>query len=228
MIWDSGSHQKEPMVSIQQTLDRILADRVILCVRLSQQAGVVDRCLAAASSGLPILEITMTTPGALEIISELSTREELLVGAGTVLTTAEVGDVARAGGVFAMSPVFDPEVVAAAHANGLLAVPGAATPTEILAAHRAGAKLVKVFPSGALGGPEYLKAIRGPLPHIPLCPTSGPSAETIADYFEAGAAVAGVGREVFPPGHDLSHVARASEKLRRAAGPARESTASGA
>ncbi len=212
-------------MTITSTLERVLADRLILCVRFGEGQGVVERCLTAADAGLPILEITMTTPGAAEIIQELSARDDLLVGAGTVLTTEEVEQVARAGGAFAMSPVLDPEVVAAAHANDLLAVPGAATPTEILTAHRSGARLVKVFPSGALGGPEFLRAVKGPLPHIPLCPTSGPSAETVNDYFAAGAAVAGVGREVFPPGHDLEHVARAAAKLRQAAAPARENTA---
>ena len=91
-----------------------------------------------------------------------------------------------------MSPVFDAEVVAAAHQHGLLAVPGAATPTEILTAHRSGARLVKVFPAAALGGPSFLKAVRGPLPNIPLVPTSGPTADTLADYFAVGASAVGI------------------------------------
>jgi len=113
--------------------------------------------------------------------------------------------------------VHDPEVVREAHRLGLLAVPGAATPTEILAAHGGGARLVKFFPSAALGGPAFIRAFRGPLPHIPLVPTSGPTAETLADYLDAGAVAVGVGPEVFPPGFTTAHVEAAARRIRHAA-----------
>ena len=115
-----------------------------------------------------------------------------------------------------MSPVFDGSVVDAAHRLGLLAVPGAATPGEILTAYQGGAKLVKVFPSAALGGPAFLKAVRGPLGHIPLVPTSGPTAESLAEYFAVGAAAVGIGGEVFPPGFTLDHVQDAAQRVRQA------------
>jgi len=108
-----------------------------------------------------------------------------------------------------------------AHRLGLLAVPGTATPTEILAAHRGGARLVKVFPSGALGGPEFLRAVRGPLPHVPLVPTSGPNAGNLHEYLAAGAVAVGVGREVFPPGFTLQSVEAASRRVREALDAAR-------
>jgi 2-dehydro-3-deoxyphosphogluconate aldolase/(4S)-4-hydroxy-2-oxoglutarate aldolase len=207
--------------SIDSTLREVLADGVFLCVRLGPEAAVIDACRAAARGGLPMLEITLTTPGALEAIAELSRDEGLLVGGGTVLSPVDARAVAEAGGRFALSPVFDAEVVDEAHALGLLAVPGAATPREILAAQRHGARLVKVFPSGALGGAAYLRAVRGPLPDVKLVPTGGPTAETIGEYVAAGAAAVGVGGEVFPPGFTLVQVEAAAQRVRKAMNAAR-------
>ena len=131
-------------------------------------------------------------------------------------TVDDVRAVAEAGARFAMSPVLDPAVVAEAHRLGMLAIPGGGSATEILAAHRAGAKLVKVFPSGPLGGPDFLRKIRGPLPHIPLVPTSGPAIETFADYVDAGAVAVGVGSEVFAPGFTPESVEGAAQRTRDA------------
>ena len=194
----------------------ILAEGVILCVRLGSAAPLLEACRAAARGGLRALEITLTTPGALQAISELSRDPGLIVGAGTVLSVDDARRVADAGGRFALSPVFDPEVVDAIESLGLFAVPGAATPTEILAAHRHGAQLVKVFPAGALGGPAYLRAIRGPLPQVPLAATSGPDSLNMADYFAAGISVAGVGAEVFGPGWTLLSVEGAARRVKAA------------
>jgi 2-dehydro-3-deoxyphosphogluconate aldolase/(4S)-4-hydroxy-2-oxoglutarate aldolase len=165
---------------------------------------------------LTLLEITLTTPGALDAIATLSRDGNAVVGGGTVLTRDDARAVADAGGRFVLSPVFDPDVVAESHRLGLLAVPGTSTPTEILAAYRSGARLVKVFPAAALGGAPYLRAIRGPLPDIPLVPTNGITADTIREYVEAGAQAVGVGGEVFPPGFTLAHVEEASRRIRRA------------
>ena len=166
------------------------------------------------------MEVTLTTPGALDAIAALADEPECIVGAGTVLTAAEARDVAAAGGRFAMSPVVDPPVIAATHTAGLLAVPGAGTATEILTAHRAEARMVKVFPSGALGGPEFLRKIRGPLPGIQLVPTSGPTADTLGDYVAAGAVAVGVGAEVLAdPTPDA--VEAAARRVRQAMDAAR-------
>jgi 2-dehydro-3-deoxyphosphogluconate aldolase/(4S)-4-hydroxy-2-oxoglutarate aldolase len=203
--------------SIEATLEACLADGVFLAVRLPfGGAQLLDACRAAARGGLRVLEITLTTPGALEAIRVLSREKGLVVGAGTVLTVETARDVAEAGGVFAMSPVLDASVVAETHRLGLLAVPGTGTATEILAAHRSGARLVKVFPSGPLGGPDFLRKVRGPLPDIPLVPTSGPTAESIADYVAAGAVAVGVGGEVFPAGFTAEIVERSARRLREA------------
>ncbi len=208
--------------SIERAVRDVLADGVFLCVRLPSGVPLVDACRAAVRGGLKLLEITLTTPGALDAIATLARDEGVVAGGGTVLTRDDARAVADAGGRFALSPSFDPEVVEEAHRLGLLAVPGAATATEILAAHRSGARMVKVFPAAALGGPAYLRAIRGPLHDIPLVPTNGITAETIRDYVAAGAVAVGVGGEVFPSGFTLEHVETAARKIRRAMDATRE------
>jgi 2-dehydro-3-deoxyphosphogluconate aldolase/(4S)-4-hydroxy-2-oxoglutarate aldolase len=207
--------------ALDRTLRDVLADGVFLCVRLGADAPLVDACRAAVRGGLSALEITLTTPGALRAIEAMARVDGAIPGGGTVLTPDDARRVADAGGRFALSPVFDPEVVDEAHRLGLLAVPGTSTPTEILAAHRHGARLVKVFPAAALGGPAYIRAVRGPLPDIPLVPTNGVTPDTIADYLAAGSVMVGVGGDVFPPGFTLEHVESASRRVRAAMNAAR-------
>jgi 2-dehydro-3-deoxyphosphogluconate aldolase/(4S)-4-hydroxy-2-oxoglutarate aldolase len=206
---------------IEQTKSEILKEGVILCVRLGPDDPILELCQAAIRGGLRVLEITLTTPGALEAIASLAGDRKAIVGAGTVLTTEDARAVVWAGGRFVFSPVFHPEVVLEAHLHGLLAVPGTATPAEILAAHRHGARLVKVFPSAALGGAAFVKAVRGPLPDVPLVPTSGPTVETMSDYFAAGAVAVGVGADVFEPGFTIESVEAAAARVREAVDAAR-------
>jgi 2-dehydro-3-deoxyphosphogluconate aldolase/(4S)-4-hydroxy-2-oxoglutarate aldolase len=206
---------------IEGTLAEILEDGVFLAVRLRDGDHALEGCRAAVRGGLRLMEVTLTTPGALDVIHALAVEGECVAGAGTVLTVEEARAVAKAGARFAMSPVFDPAVVAESHRLGMLAIPGTGTATEILAAHRAGARLVKVFPSGPLGGPEFLRKVRGPLPDIPLVPTSGPTAETIADYLAAGAVAVGLGSEVLADGFDRVRVEQAARRVRRAMDQAR-------
>lgn len=207
--------------SIERTVRDVLADGVFVCVRLGAGVPVVGACRAAVKGGLSVLEITLTTPGALEAIEVMAKQPGVIAGGGTVLTPEDARRVAAAGGRFALSPVFDAAVVDEAHRLGLLAVPGTSTPTEILAAHRHGVRLVKVFPAAALGGAAYIRAVRGPLPGIPLVPTNGVTAENVADYLQAGAVAVGVGGDVFPPGFSLEHVERASRRIREAMDAAR-------
>jgi len=199
-----------------RTLTEILSDGVVLCLRFGPGQSAVEAGRAAVRGGLKVLEITLTTPGALEIISTLARDPGVIAGAGTVLTAEAARDVARAGGRFALSPVFDPAMLDEAARRDLLAIPGAATPTELLAAHRHGAQVVKVFPSGSLGGPPYLRFVRGPLPQIRLLPTSGPTSENLAEYMDAGAVAVGIGGEVFPPGFTPESVEAAARRVRRA------------
>lgn len=207
--------------SIDATRERILAEGVILCIRFQDDERVVEACRAAARGGLRVLELTLTTPGALEAMAELAADPDLCVGAGTVLTPHDVAAVAAAGGCFALSPVHDPAVLDAARSRGLLAIPGAATPTEILGARRAGASLVKVFPAEALGGPAFLRRLRGPFPDVPLIPTSGPTADSIGEYVAAGALAVGVGPEVVRDGFDAQQVEREAQRVRCAMDAAR-------
>jgi len=204
----------EPTSNADATLGEILADGVVLCVRFRDGERVLDACHAAIRGGLRVIEITLTTPDALHAIAELSKVSDVLVGAGTVLSIDDLDAVQSAGGRFALSPVFDPEVMAEARRRDILAIPGASTPTEISHAHVNGAGVVKVFPSGALGGPTYLRAIRGPLAHIPMLPTSGPTSDTMADWFAAGAVAVGVGPEVFPEDFTLEGVEAAARRVR--------------
>jgi 2-dehydro-3-deoxyphosphogluconate aldolase/(4S)-4-hydroxy-2-oxoglutarate aldolase len=202
--------------AIERTLEEVLSDGVFLCLRFGPGAPVLEAARAAVRGGLRVLEMTLTTPGALDAMRVLSRDPGVIIGGGTVLSPALAREVARSGGRFVLSPVFDPEVVDEAERLGLLGVPGAATPKEILAAHRHGARMVKVFPAGALGGPAFLRAVRGPLPDVLLVPTNGPTSDTLADYLSAGAAMVGIGGEVYPPGFTLDGVEAAARRVRQA------------
>jgi len=215
------SAKANPHDSIDRTVRDVLADGVFLCVRLGAGIPLIEACAAAVRGGLSVLEITLTTPGALKAIEHFARIDGVVAGGGTVLTRDDARAVADAGGRFALSPVFDREVVDEAHGLGLLAVPGTATPTEILAAHRYGARLVKVFPAAALGGAAYLRAVRGPLPDIPLVPTNGITASNLAEYVDAGAVAVGVGGDVFPKQFTLDHVEQAARRIRQAMDAAR-------
>jgi 2-dehydro-3-deoxyphosphogluconate aldolase / (4S)-4-hydroxy-2-oxoglutarate aldolase len=161
----------------------------------AEEARFAAGCVS--KGGVPIVEITMTVPGAVEVIRELSkTMPEVLVGAGTVLDEDSARKCADAGAKFLVTPGFDAPTVAAAREMDLLIMAGALTPSEIMAASKSGADFVKVFPCGSLGGPKYVQTLRGPFPQIPFVPTGGVNLETAADYIRAGAAALGVGGEL--------------------------------
>jgi 2-dehydro-3-deoxyphosphogluconate aldolase / (4S)-4-hydroxy-2-oxoglutarate aldolase len=141
---------------------------------------------AAIAGGFRIVEVTLTTPDALEHISALSERHGLLIGAGTVLTVDAAKEAMAAGARFLVSPVTDPQVITFCRQHDLVSVPGTFTPTEMMTAHRAGADLVKLFP-GPSNGPEFLRAVRGPLPFLRIFPTSGVTEENVDAWFQAGA-----------------------------------------
>jgi 2-dehydro-3-deoxyphosphogluconate aldolase/(4S)-4-hydroxy-2-oxoglutarate aldolase len=170
----------------------LIAQRVIPVLRLAS-AALTERavdCLAEA--GFTIVEITMTTPGALELIKH---RKDLVIGAGTVLDLDTAQRCVDAGAQFLVSPCLVPGMARMAHAAGRAALIGGFTPGEILAAHREGADIVKVFPASS-GGPEHLRAIHAVFPDIALCPTGGVSLQTMKAYFAAGAVMVGVGNNI--------------------------------
>ena len=153
---------------------------------------------AIRAGGVPILEITMTVPGAVGLIEDMARKygDDAVVGAGTVLDPETARACILAGARFVVSPSLNLETIACCRRYGVAVLPGALTPTEVVAAWQAGADMVKVFPAGALGGASYIKALKAPLPQIDLVPTGGVSLKTAADFIKAGATALGVGADL--------------------------------
>jgi len=141
----------------------------------------------------------MTVPGAVSVIKQLAQRlPDMIVGAGTVLDSETARKCVDAGAKFLTSPGLVPEVVAYSLKCNILAIPGALTPTEVIAAWKAGADFVKIFPAAPLGGDQYIRALKVPLPQVPLIASGGVSQQTAVSYLLAGASVLGVGMELLP------------------------------
>jgi 2-dehydro-3-deoxyphosphogluconate aldolase/(4S)-4-hydroxy-2-oxoglutarate aldolase len=153
---------------------------------------------AVCAGGIPVVEVTMTVPGAVELIAQLARTSgaEILIGAGTVLDAETAKRCLDAGAQFVVSPGFDLETVRFVKQQGTLMIAGALTPTEVISAWKAGSDFVKIFPCGSMGGAKYLKALKGPLPQVPMIPTGGVNLETAADMIRAGAEAMGVGGEL--------------------------------
>ena len=177
--------------AIVQEIERAGIVAVIRMKEPEKLRAVVD---AIAAGGIRALEVTMTVPGAVDLIRSLAPTMPpgFVLGAGTVVDAATATKVIEAGAQFIVSPVFRAAVIRAAAAAGVPVMPGCFTPTEILEAWDAGADVVKVFPATALG-PAFLKDIRGPLPHVKLMPTGGVTLENAGDWIRAGAVAVGVG-----------------------------------
>ena len=174
---------------------------VIPVVRSASADVAVRVTEVLIEAGLPIAEITLTVPNAIDVITTLARRsggERTLIGAGTVIDAEGARRAIRAGAEFIVSPGLVLEVIEVAKAAGVAIIPGALSPTEILAATRAGGDLVKVFPIKSLGGAAYIRALRGPFPDLPLVPTGGVDLNNVADYIRAGATAVGVGSELVP------------------------------
>jgi len=167
-------------------------------------------------SGIPVVEITMTTPGAIEVIDDLAKRfPDLAIGAGTVLDEEMARQCIEAGARFLTSPGFIPEVVAYAKNKNIVVLPGALTPTEIIAAWKAGSDFVKIFPTSHMGGIHYVRALKVPLPQIPLIASGGVNQLTAFDFIMAGATAIGVGGELLPK--EALHF-RQQDRIRELAG----------
>ena len=153
---------------------------------------------AAVRGGFEVIEFTLTTPGALELIGEFAGRPGIVVGAGTVLTTEDADRAVEAGARFLVSPVVDELVIDAAKSLGVAVMPGNHPPTEMLRAYRAGAQLQKLFPAPGIGAP-YVKACMGPMPFLRIVPTSGVDDSNAAEYLAAGAFAVGFVAPLFDP-----------------------------
>jgi 2-dehydro-3-deoxyphosphogluconate aldolase/(4S)-4-hydroxy-2-oxoglutarate aldolase len=181
-----------------KTLELIESIGVVPVVRASSADEAMQAIDAIREGGVNVLEITMTVPGAIGVIAEVSKRygDEVVVGAGTVLDPETALRCIDAGAVFIVSPALNLETIEACLEAGIPVMPGALSPTEVLTAWNAGADMVKIFPAGAVGGPSYLKNLKGPLPQIKMIPTGGVSLATAADFIKAGAAALGVGTDL--------------------------------
>jgi len=191
-------------------LDRIVATGVIPVIRAQSADEAASAIAAIQKGGVSVLEITMTVPGAIELIREVARRAtDALVGAGTVLDPENALACIDAGARFVVSPALNLATIAACREAGVAVLPGALTPTEVLTAWNAGADFVKVFPANALGGPSYLKSLKAPLPQVKLVPTGGVNLQTAKDFIKAGASALGVGADLV----DLQALRRGDAEL---------------
>ena len=175
-----------------KTVNKLLSEKMMTLVRCNTQAQGQEMADALVDAGVKVIEITLTTPGALKIIEKLLKNKDLLVGAGTVRTAKDVKKVEAIGGRFIVSPDTNEDVIAATKKLKLVSMPGVSTPTEVGIAVDAGADILKLFPASVLG-PAHLKAIREPFPNNRWCPTAGVTLESIPKWFEAGADLVGLG-----------------------------------
>jgi 2-dehydro-3-deoxyphosphogluconate aldolase / (4S)-4-hydroxy-2-oxoglutarate aldolase len=184
--------------SIEDVIRRIGEIGIVPVVRASSVEEANRAVEAICAGGIPVVEITMTVPNAISVIRELVQRRgsDVLIGAGTVTNADQAESCLRAGAQFLVSPGFAVSVLSVARANAKLAIPGALTPTELMNAQDHGARLVKIFPCGNVGGPKYLKSLKAPFPQSSLIPTGGVNASNAAEFIAAGAFALGVGADL--------------------------------
>lgn len=215
-------------MTIEDVIRRIGEIGIVPVVRAATVEEATRAVEAICAGGIRILEITMTVPNATSVIRHVM-REHghaALIGAGTVTTGEQAEQCIRAGAEFVVSPGLSMPVLSVAQACAKLAIPGAMTPTEIMRAQDNGAKLIKIFPCGNLGGPKYLQSLRGPFPHAALIPTGGVNAANAASYISAGAFALGVGGDLVNAtalrDGNLARITQAARELVQAVREARE------
>jgi 2-dehydro-3-deoxyphosphogluconate aldolase/(4S)-4-hydroxy-2-oxoglutarate aldolase len=182
------------MISHHDILTRLIEGKVVAVVRLDSGEQLINVAEALKAGGMSIIEFTVSTPGAIDMIKQATARfgNEVLMGAGTVLDPETARAAILAGAEFIVTPALNLATIELCKRYGKPIISGALTPTEILTAWQAGSDMVKVFPAD-LGGPGYIKAVLAPLPQVRLVPTGGVSAENAAEYLKAGATAVGVG-----------------------------------
>ena len=178
-----------------QILERVGLIPVLRARNASQAHALVEAMMAG---GVTVVEVTMTVPGAIDVLKGLKKEygAKLLLGSGTVITADQAAATIDAGAEFVVSPSFHPEVVAKTRALGKLSIPGALTPTEVITAWNTGADYVKIFPCSAMGGASYLKSLLAPFPQLKLIPTGGVTLQTAESFLKAGARALGVGSDL--------------------------------
>jgi len=181
----------------QQVLDGIIECGIVAVVRGKSDDLILKAIRAALDGGVSVIEVAFTVPNALEIIRKLASElgDDVILGAGTVLTPEAAVNAVEAGARFLVAPNVNPAVIEAAKSRGVAVCPGALTPTEVITAWQAGADIVKIFPANVMG-PKYLKDLHGPFPEIPLMPTGGVNLDTAREYLDNGAVALGVGGDL--------------------------------
>lgn len=184
----------------KEILDKIKELGVLAVIRGPSEELTLKMVDALVAGGVRGIEITYSTPNAEQVASTLSKKygDEIMLGLGTLTDPAQVKTAAATGSKFLVSPICEPGLVKAMVACGLTVMAGALTPTEVFQAYKLGVDVVKVFP-GSLGGPAYIKALKGPFPYIPMMPTGGVSSKNVADWYAAGVVAVGAGSELCPP-----------------------------
>ena len=181
----------------KQVLDRIIECGIVAVVRGQSEEQILRAIEAALAGGVNVIEVTFTVPNALRIIEKLASQisDDVVLGAGTVLTPEKAASAVDAGAQFIVSPSISISVIETAKSRGVPVCPGALTPTEVVTAWQAGGDIIKIFPANVMG-PKYLKDLHGPLPDVPFMPTGGVTLATARDYLENGAVALGVGGDL--------------------------------
>lgn len=175
-------------------IQRMRETCIFAVIRADSSEQLIDVAWALKEGGCELIEVTMTTPNAFQVIEQTAAKlgDDILVGVGSVLDAETARGAILSGAEFIVSPVTDLATIQMAHRYDKVVVPGAYTPTEVLNAFVAGADFVKIFPA-EVGGPRFIKALKAPMPQIPLCPTGGVNLDTIIDFLKAGADAVGIG-----------------------------------
>lgn len=214
-------------MAIDDVVRRIQEVGIVPVVRAATVEEAALAVEAIAGGGIPVVEITMTVPNAISVIREVAEQygKKILIGAGTVTTEEQAESCLRSGAEFLVSPGFAAPVLEVAKAAKKLAIPGALTPTELMTAQSHGARLIKIFPCGNVGGPKYLKSLKAPFPDALLIPTGGVNAANAAEFIAAGAFALGVGADLVDPvalrEGNLGKITAAAQELVQAVNGAR-------
>jgi 2-dehydro-3-deoxyphosphogluconate aldolase/(4S)-4-hydroxy-2-oxoglutarate aldolase len=183
----------------EEVLARIEEAGIIPAVRVASAADAIFASEAVFSGGIPIVEIPVTVPDAIGVISGLArAHADLIIGAGSILDLDTARACLDAGASFLTTTGLDPEIVSFASRHGMSIIPGALTPSEVMLAKRAGADFIKIFPCFSMGGPAYVRCLKAPFPNIRMIASGGVTQQNAADYIRAGAIVLGIGEDLLP------------------------------
>src|SRR5579863_10467398 len=187
------------MVKKEEVCARIKEIGILPAIRVPSAADALFAAGEMLRCGIPVVELTMTVPGALDVIGELSRNSPgLMVGAGTVLNPDAARACVDAGAAFITSPGFNPKTVDFTVRQNVCSIPGALTPTEVMMAHDAGADMLKIFPCAHVGGPAYIRALRAPFPHVAFIASGGVDQMTASEFIRSGAVAIGIREKLMP------------------------------